>query len=130
MITSEQVEEIKKKRLSGNYTLEEIGQKYGITRERVRQLVGVPKLQKSVIKKCINCGKTFFIHGKERSLCSVKCKPPHKERPCIDCQELFTPKKQASQFVRCASCYLKYRANEIRKYQKKYRAKLKQLGVS
>jgi len=37
---NERVEEMKILRFQENWTLKEIGKKYGITRERVRQLIG------------------------------------------------------------------------------------------
>jgi hypothetical protein len=129
-MTLEQIEEIKEKRLSGNYTLQEIGNQYGVTRERIRQIVGVPNLRKHLEKMCINCGNTFIITNVTRNLCRAGCKPPHKERPCSDCNSLFTPKNRGTfQGLRCATCYVIYR--KIRGYEamKKYHLKLKKLGV-
>jgi hypothetical protein len=127
-MTHEQIQEIKEKRLSGNYTLEEIGRQYGITRERVRQLVGVPNLRKKLVKVCRNCGNSFIVSGGNRELCKVQCKVPLKERSCIDCKELFIP-RTVKQVIRCFLCWRKQRAKKQGEYNKRYQLKLKQLGA-
>ena len=58
---------------SQGLTLQEIGEKYGITRERVRQIcVGVEKPKKELpVKTCGVCGKQFS--HKHRKYCSDEC---------------------------------------------------------
>jgi hypothetical protein len=128
-MTLKQIEEIKTKRLSGQYTLQELGNEYGVTRERIRQVVGVPKLRKRIKKDCPNCGKTFIVGMAKRNLCFANCKAPHKTRPCIDCKIMFTPSMRQRQLIRCDECQVLYHRERVRIGIRKYQLKLKNLGL-
>lgn len=126
-MTENQINEIKHKRLSGKYTLAELGNEYGITRERIRQIVGIKGLKKAVEKVCITCGNKFLIHGLDRDKCSVLCREPIKEQTCVDCNNKFMPLSK-NNLLRCQKCYSPYRLERLREYAKQHRASKKKLS--
>lgn len=112
-MTQQQKQEIKDKRLSGNFTLQEIADQYGITRERIRQIVGIGGLKKQKVLVCKVCGKNFATKSFDRNRCKQKCRPPLKSRPCKICKNPFTP-KTIKNLNWCVDCYPVYRKQRAR----------------
>jgi hypothetical protein len=88
---------IKKRELNPCATIQQIGDEFGISRERVRQILASENLptrhwvQRRFI--CNNCGMTFTrARNKSRIFCSAKCKKEyyHATLRCDACGQLYS----------------------------------------
>jgi predicted DNA-binding protein YlxM (UPF0122 family) len=122
-MTNEQKEIIKQKRLSGNFTLQEIADEFGVTKQRIGQLVGVG-LRKHKKKVCVVCKKPFEVKALDRDRCKTICVPPKEPQVCIECKNSFVP-LSLNNIARCQNCYPLYRRQKIYEYIRKSRLKRK-----
>lgn len=91
MTRNEQMAEMR----AAGKTLEEIGQHFGITRERVRQLVGkIP-----ISKACEGCGSE--MDSAARQFCSEECRYEAERDRCELCGTLISPRS-----TRCVECFI------------------------
>ena len=97
MTTAERVAKIRQKNPCA--TLEEVGQRVGVTRERVRQLLkaqGLPTMsyRPSRLFECLNCGASFPNRQGPKyqpKYCSRSCAHEHRviTLACLQCGSLF-----------------------------------------
>jgi len=88
-------------------TLEVIGEQYGISRERVRQIAGdIEEIQCT----CKGCGKVFTARGRTREYCTVKCFSRHHLFACT-CK--WCGKTYYSTSYRGNNCYCSKRCRKL-----------------
>lgn len=82
-------------------TLQAIGDEFGVTRERIRQLVGSP----NVTQRCEVCGSEFQTGRVDKRFCSRRCSQrgwaENGKHPCPDCGVSIGHRS-----VRCVNCRL------------------------
>lgn len=79
-------------------TLQEIGDQYGVTRERIRQLVGSPLRRVN----CPTCHQPFETRGGQRRYCSEGCRPVAMPGECDSCGKRL----RTGTSIRCYACRL------------------------
>jgi hypothetical protein len=119
---------------SGRLSLNEIGKKYGITRERIRQICvrEIGKEKTSKVKEDRTLNRIIKIHGslenyaKKIEVLEEKrlIKKKNKEQWCVSwpcCQNCGTTKKKHAGHGYCSRCYslIKYHTSPIRRLQNK-----------
>ncbi len=93
--------------MMGGATLQAIGTREGITRERVRQVVSDVKAKPSPNTNCIGCGEPFVREFGQQKYCSPGCRAshysnnkvaPHDPINCAHCGDPFVPAHGRAKF--------------------------------
>lgn len=114
-LTPQQTQEIIFKRASGDFTLRELGEEYGVSRERIRQITNMPGLKKNYpVKRCVRCFQEFINYGTPREICTTICRGEIKAVKCITCGADFFRKQNST--GHCQECYKLYRKQKMRGY--------------
>lgn len=98
-------EVIKMRQTNQCATLQEIGNRFGVSRERIRQILSTNNIQTKNYKwllryYCLECGTELVGHGRaNRKFCSVSCCNSYKRITvmCDNCGALF--KRRASELL-------------------------------
>lgn len=118
-MTFRQKQNMRKMRLSGDYTWQEIATKYNVSWQRVQQIVGIIGIKKGKKKACIICGNIFINRlTRDRNKCAFYHKIELALQKCFDCSKSFMP-LSVNNILRCQPCYKEYRKNQINEANKK-----------